>query len=275
MRHWQRLGKRHGRAWWHVGDAFKLRQAVFHVEWCLFNLHTWPAIKFEVFRTWGDDEDLHLRISVPLLGSLWLGVSGVFPPSWYAQSVTGCRTGIALFHEYLWIELWYRDPAEHWGDDLNRFRWQRVSWDWVATFFGRMKCEHTIISDWEPVSVPLPEGTYTGQYRVEERTWSRPRWPIKKVRRAGEIRMDKGAPFPGKGENSWDMGEDAITGMGTPPSKPEAIAAYIEATLEKRERYGGSVAWLPKREENYGRAAQKEEPGMAPCSQDMPEVREE
>lgn len=251
MFHWQNLndrrdgftgpGWRHGRAWWHLGERLVLR-----VEWNLLDPRTWPSVRFEWMRTFGDDEDLAGHVSVPLLGSLYWGVSGLFPRRWWNDAGPGRQTGVELFREYLWIKLWYADPAEHWGEDRNRFRWQCISWDWMRTFFGRRDYEMKVISDWEPVEVALPEATYSGQFRVVQRTWWRSRWPKKLIKCEGEIRMDKGAPFPGKGENSWDCGDDAIMGMSGPPTKAETIGAYVVATLRNRERYGGSVAWRPR-----------------------------
>jgi hypothetical protein len=205
----------------------------------------------EVCRTWGYDEDLAGHLCLPLLGSLYWGISGWFPRSWWDRIGPARKVGIELYHECLWISLWWADPAEAWGEDRNRFRWQRISWDWAATLLGQMQHRLEVISDWEPVEVPLPERCYSGQFRVVQRTWWRPRWPRKLVRRSGEIRMDVGAPFPGKGENSWDCGEDAIMGMSGPPTKAETIGAYLTATLRNRERYGRSINWRP-RERNRG-----------------------
>lgn len=54
-------------------------------------------------------------------------------------------------------------------------------------------------------------------------------------------------PFPGKGENSWDCGEDAIMGAGADEPTPEAaVASVVKSALRNRRRYGGE-GWKPEK----------------------------
>jgi len=45
--------------------------------------------------------------------------------------------------------------------------------------------------------------------------------------------------FSGKGESSWDCGDDGIYGMGSRETSPaKTVGEYIKRVLENRERYG-------------------------------------
>lgn len=112
--------------------------------------------------------------------------------------------------------------------------------DWI---FGRKDCV-TTKGEPEPVIVPMPEGNYPGMARQETRVWKRKRWPWPSMVRSGWwIDMQVGVPTPGKGENSWDIDDDAIYGTGG-STRAEAIANVTAAALRQRERYAGD-GWTP------------------------------
>lgn len=111
--------------------------------------------------------------------------------------------------------------------------------------FGRERCEKATLST-HAVMVPMPEGSYAATVTIDERTWTRARipWPTQ-VRRSASIDIEKGIPVPGKGENSWDCGDDAIFGTGSnEPSIAAAIGAAVRAATETRLRHGGPD-WRP------------------------------
>ena len=105
----------------------------------------------------------------------------------------------------------------------------------------------------------MPEGEYDATYKVERRTWKRPRWfPLVKESIYFEIPI--GLPHEGKGENSWDCGMTAITGTGTHWDGDVHAATKRVAmhAIETRMRYGslndpGYAKWredgLKRREE--------------------------
>jgi hypothetical protein len=52
-------------------------------------------------------------------------------------------------------------------------------------------------------------------------------------------------PFPGKGENSWDCGEDASYGFGcAAETLEEGIGKFVASKLRDRGRNGGR-GWTP------------------------------
>ncbi|HET7101595.1 MAG TPA: hypothetical protein VFJ52_10630, partial [Terriglobia bacterium] len=173
---------------------------------------------------------------------------------------------VELYQEYLWIEFFWSDPAWTWGENKNRFPAFRISFDWQDFLFGKQqhKLEWLAVphaqgrksdvgfwwdadteENWRPISIPLPEGSYAARYRLERRTWWRARWPRKLVKVAADIDIPGGLQIPGKGENSWDCGEDAYFGLGCRETdEPSIIAACVQKVMATRERYGG-INWRP------------------------------
>lgn len=123
--------------------------------------------------------------------------------------------------------------------------WARgLSWYPVDTLLGRRNHEHRILEEWKEVLVPMPEGCYKTQMRREEREWKRPRWPwwpSRVLQEYVEIQIEGGIPFEGKGENSWDCGEDGLWGCSSSGASYEkAIGHVVESVLTSRKRHGGS-----------------------------------
>lgn len=86
-----------------------------------------------------------------------------------------------------------------------------------------------------------------------ESTWKRARWFTHKNVRAS-VDIPAGIPHPGKGENSWDCGEDRTYGLTTKADTVEkAIAAVVESSLRDRRRYGGDN-WTPSEKKKRRRS---------------------
>ena len=148
-----------------------------------------------------------------------------------------------------------------WHDGTLRFTpWSREM-EWRATdpwwvkglsfnpsdfLLGKQRHAHTVHGDYQDVLIPMPEGCYPARMRPEERTWKRPRWPwwpftVRHLYM--EIELPGGIPFEGKGENSWDCGEDGLWGCSSSSwSVEKAVGHVVETVLKDRKRYGGS--WI-------------------------------
>ncbi len=105
--------------------------------------------------------------------------------------------------------------------------------DWLI---GRARCTTT---KGEPsrVVIPMPEGSYLANATTESRVWRRRwYWPD---RRHDSVWIDipGGIPHSGKGENSWDCGDDGLFGTGG-DTLEEAIANVVRSVLKSRRRYG-------------------------------------
>ncbi len=151
-------------------------------------------------------------------------------------STNGRTIGIRWFEGYLWIDLWY-DPMESRSSDP---RWWHIAICPVDVLFGRAHYEQRELTK-ERVIVPMPEGGYAATVEIFESTWKRPRWPgfwRRMVR--STITPDIPIPFPGKGENAWDCGEDSTHSMtGAYETAFEAAMALSKSVMKDRVRHGG------------------------------------
>jgi hypothetical protein len=117
---------------------------------------------------------------------------------------------------------------------------------------GRNKCT-TVKESNGSCTVELPEGTYSGTYEIENRSWKRSRWFKVKRMRSIDIKIPKGLPVPGKGENSWDCGDDAIYSSYGPLETrtiAEACKRLAKDVLKTRNKYA-SKNWIPEKGWEY------------------------
>ena len=237
---WQNLtdGKRHGivegRAWiW--GDAERGRVARF--EWH-HSLRP-SSLACEITTGGGDSRgELKLRLSL-VFASYYLMFDGFFR-RWRKHERT---TGIRLSGDHL-VMQWPCDDS-YWSSKTGPAAGRQWSCFVLDKLLGRARYR-----EGEPeahrVAVPMPEGSYGGTCVMRADSWKRPLWFRSTIRRA-HIDMDDGqhVPVPGKGENSWDQGEDGIHGITCPAETVEqAVAAIVESAERQRRRYGGR-GWTP------------------------------
>lgn len=240
--HWQNLNERrrgmdgrapvgvpwHGRAWLH----FDRNES--HVEWVIGGLSAHLGIRF-------NSEGILLSLAVPLF-SLYFGLNG---PSFWRDYKKGDREIRVSVHDWaIWWNFW-TDPHS-WGSSTPRYR--NGSFHFLDFLLGRHRYTDRDLS-FRWVEVPMPERTYYGCARLHESTWKRPRWfPRRLVRVEIEMLPGEHVPFPGKGENSWDCGEDATFGISCKATTiDEGIAHLVKSALESRTRHGGHQ-WRPESE---------------------------
>lgn len=148
---------------------------------------------------------------------------------------------LSLHGGSIWWECW-SDPM---GWSSTDPKWQRWSFSFVDFLLGKSSCETRTIEERE-VLVPMPEQAYPARAKLVEYSWSRPRWFTKRVKRV-EIDLPNGIPHAGKGENSWDCGDDATFGLTTGEcnSIPEGVGILVGSCLRTRVKYGGwgDYAW--------------------------------
>lgn len=123
--------------------------------------------------------------------------------------------------------------------------WRDGHIDLVDLLLGRTIYESVTLKEGIEVGIPLPEKTYPATAKLEVATWKRPRWPFTTRRESVWLEIPPpGLPHSGKGENSWDCGDDGIYGIGSDShSLPKAIGHAVARTLEAREKYG-NASWL-------------------------------
>lgn len=244
--HWQNLndksvdrlgsGIRHGRCW--IGS--------FEICWQFFQR---PGFHFSLAIA---EHEHALTIGLELfLFSFWISWDHFKVQSWLSDKIKrrdqkyGNGRSIALYwHEWgLWWTLWH-DEMESRRDDPWYI--QMHNWNFPDFFFGRSKYSSKTIKE-EMVIVPMPEGGYPALVKINEDQWKRPRWPFPKRMIRSEVIPDKPIPFPGKGENSWDCGEDAMYSLYGPYDTPlKAAIAASESVMRDRLKYGGGWSYQPK-----------------------------
>lgn len=185
-----------------------------------------------------DDEDWTLGLRFPWLLCLWLSTPGPKIRKQHAISLT-------LHSGALWWKLW--TPTMEWSSKTPR--WRDGSFDFADFFLGRAKCSHQTIEERE-ILVPMPEKSYPATATLAEWVWKRPRWFAKRLKRVS-IDIPGGIPFPGKGENSWDCGDDATFGITTGECRSiaEGVGQLVGSVLRDRVRNGGWDDWTWKRQE--------------------------
>lgn len=105
--------------------------------------------------------------------------------------------------------------------------------------------------NWKRKKRRLPEKAYKAiATRSRIVTRGTPNWPFGRPT-LYRVNLEFSPPFepvpvPGKGENSWDCGENATYGMSCAADTiEEAIGKFVSSTLRTRTRYGGQN-WTPK-----------------------------
>lgn len=145
-----------------------------------------------------------------------------------------------------WVEgslYWsFFHPTYEWtsGTPWWRHHCFHVS-DWVL---GRSKYS-TVTLERREVAVPLPEGSYPATARLELSSWKRRFSTLRQFSVVVDLPDDRPVPVPGKGENSWDCGDDAIySWSGRARTIEEGVGRLVTQVLSTRVRYGGP-SWAP------------------------------
>lgn len=129
-------------------------------------------------------------------------------------------------------------PIGRWLRDIKRNKQITLfRGDWIL---GKPVHSMAVLEEGIPVVVDVGQwdgDCYHGTAKHTRRTWKR-RFSTM-VRDAYEIDMQEGIPFPGKGENSWDCGDDAYFGFSGETIE-KAVAHIVAETLKRR--YDG---WRP------------------------------
>lgn len=123
-----------------------------------------------------------------------------------------------------------------WNQEITLFRG-----DWIL---GKPRHSLEVLEEDIPVTVTVgqwPGDSYAGTAKLERRT--RKRRFSTTVTEGYTIDMQEGIPFPGKGANSWDCGDDAYYGFGGATIE-SAVEHIIADTIKARERHGGKN-WRP------------------------------
>lgn len=235
---------REGRAWLHLpGPPWRKRgSTILGVSWHRGGWHC--GMHLDIGGGLADD-DFSVGIRLPLVGSLWLSVEGLLPWNWRPRD--DHEIGFSIHDGAIWWKLlcnsheWH-SKAPFWD---SRSRWRMPVWHVVDWLLGERHSTKRLIGVVR-TELAMPEGAYPLTLTFEEWTWRRSRWPKADVIRRVHAELGVPLPIPGKGENSWDCGDDAIySSTFCATIVEEALAHLAQSTLRTRQRYGGRD-WAPQ-----------------------------
>jgi hypothetical protein len=132
------------------------------------------------------------------------------------------------YYKHVWFTERMREPS------LNVKRiFERI-------VFGKEVYSNDKLSDAMAIRVPMPEGNYDAVIQHGRRVWGWQRFRKPIIKDSTDIELENPPNFAGKGENGWDMDDDAIYGTSfqghlTPD---EAAHQYRELVLKERNKYG-------------------------------------
>lgn len=236
----------HGRFWVYMyDDADNLERLELELtfEWCLRKDNNVIAAGVEVG---GGDDDLKMRWALwPL--SLYFGLEGPFARALLDALGVNRKKN----REWEFFIGSTDDWHAHWNLGFNPHEWRSSDgWKHRGVFLkdvilGKAAHSERILEE-RDVLIPMPEGSYDAHVKLTEGTWKRSRWPIPLRVIRTEIDVPKGIQKPGKGENSWDCGDDAAFGLTCPArSIEEGVGKLVGSVLRDRVRYGGRE-WVAK-----------------------------
>lgn len=238
-----------GRLWLRAADraGTGCGGRAFRAEWHMFKADC--GICFGAKRE-GEGDQLSFSVAVPLLGSFWFtligfrlvrrAVAALLPSAGnYGDHRRELRLSV---HDWaLWWSVW-RDPWGGWSRDVPW--WREGNIQIADVLLGEPAYSERDLRR-EEVLVPMPERAYVGEARLFESTWKRPRWIRRRMVRARVDMTSDPIPHPGKGENSYDCGEDATFSTTVPVDTIEkAVAATVEGVMTSRRQHGGRD-WRP------------------------------
>lgn len=159
------------------------------------------------------------------------------------------------------LSLCYYPDAEGIGGDFGYFswrvwtdphswrsstpRWREGMWHIAESVFGQHRYSDELLGDTQTATVKMPEASYTVKCTPKRSMWTWPRFKKPMVKNYMEVEAESGIPVPGKGENSWDCGDDAIfsTAFET-DSVEEAARLFGERAMQRRKKYA-NANWRP------------------------------
>jgi hypothetical protein len=167
-------------------------------------------------------------------------VADVLFPGDMGSKWSGRSFGIRFFDSAVWWDL----GSDDYGWTKGRPKWKDGSWRPLGF---NMRTTDPVVVETREVLVPMPERSYRGTATVTEAYWGYAKLPrfFHDKRRHVDINMHDGEQVgvPGKGENSWDCGDDAIFGMSTAERTPEdAVGKLVASALRTRRKHGWSYA---------------------------------
>lgn len=233
LRYWS-----YGRVWLRrAGEWWNRRFGTLRLEWTVPCSHC--GVNITIGGGDGGD-DLGFTVGIPFLLTLYITFEHAFAKRVFDYDFDRGderEIGVYYFEGAIWWRVWVSGMGS-WQRGAPWCRWYRQGSFHFASLLGRQTYTCVTLQENIPVSIPMPEGIYTGTAKIEERTWKRTLWFAQR-RTSTTINMPKGIPFSGKGENSWDCGDDGLFSAGCDGADVQkAITHFAQSVTESRRRYG-------------------------------------
>lgn len=243
-------GLKHGRGWFRWGgnaeDENYVPASVLGIEWTLGKSVHLLGIGITV-----EHDEEHLKASVHAVkAALYVTVESPVSrriarklvPKWGASRMIQFTLdrGEWPLRWKLWTD---------WRGYERLPKWREGSWGPARALLGKRMVEWEHIATM-PVEIPMPERTYPATVELRNHVSWRSRTPFRKRRlRCANVEIPGGIGTPGKGENAWDCGDDAIFSMSCPAQTvEEAIGKVVESVLRDRLKYSGSLTFKPAKD---------------------------
>lgn len=236
---------RYGRCWRTGGsESYREKWSFEGLEWCFSLRRVGLGLTWQREDPYAGDRDYLITAHV---GPLALYFSYNAPKAHldrsYAAGVKATEYGAEIHSRGCYLYLGH-----------NPHEWSRSDpWWWEIAIhprdllLGKRKYSSEEVCT-SRVRVRMPEGDYPATVKMERATWRRlrfPWWPLTKSVLRADIEPDIPIPVPGKGENSWDCGDDAIYSSVAPASSPEEAAENLRGSVMNTRIKYASAAWEP------------------------------
>lgn len=202
-----------------------------------------------MFTQGADEVDYGLSIALGF-ASLFIELSGFRAHDAMRRCVFGYDTGIRLHGDWLVLK-WNNDDSETSYSTVGGKRIRRDAHGWRRRWsLLDVVLDNAVYASkaysFSEMFIAMPEKTHMCTVKLHRDKWKRPRWPFAKRINRATIEIPNGIPIPGKGENSWDCGEDRVYSSTMPAGGMlEAIAKLHKSIADRRVKYGGHN-WKPE-----------------------------
>lgn len=203
-------------------------------SWHFFNSLNWLEA---YLRFGGEDSTVTVGLILPWLA--YLSVGFALPTRWLRWWMIEDRVFALKFGyigDIVWAHLAYADWAESCGM-TSYYRSQKpckytalqlwpgveVKLKWpplLAWILGKPNTSKSVL-EMKAITFDLDGRRYDGTWTLERWETKRVRWPWPyRVRVSSNLEVPHPPQFAGKGENSWDCGDDGIYAMGSRETSP-------------------------------------------------------
>lgn len=180
-----------------------------------------------------DDRDVVLSVASPLL-AVWLSIRNIVPRR--IKPYKDREIGVVHVHGSVWFNFLY---SYEYNSGI------RITLDYLNLLLGKVKYDNEEMATVK-VKIPMPESSYDAEITLMESTFKRPRWFEKKIARC-IVDIPGGIPIPGKGDNSWDIDDDAVFSLTIPCDNiPEAVSKTVAHVLRSRWERSGELQYVRK-----------------------------